>query len=131
MNAWLITATSSSIRLLGCAATPSDTVGLDGKRVQSGLWAGLRIDKNPWIGNDQQVVAAIREQMDGPVLAPSLFLPQKREGVGTCGTMGRQPRRGRDHDKHEHDYSNVGGQVDWFYTKQDVTDGASAENGSR
>ena len=54
----------------GCAATPSDARGLDGKRVQSGLWAGLPIDKNPWIGNDQQVVAAIRERMDGPSLVP-------------------------------------------------------------
>jgi hypothetical protein len=54
----------------GCAVSPSDTVRLDGNRVQGGLWTGLPIDTNPWIGTDRHVIATIRERMDGPVLAP-------------------------------------------------------------
>ena len=54
----------------GCAMSRSDTVRLDGNRAQSGLWAGLPIDTNPWIGTDRHVIAMIRERMDGPVLIP-------------------------------------------------------------
>lgn len=41
----------------GCAAVSSDK-------------AGLPIDRNPWAGSDRQIVAAIRERMDGPVRVP-------------------------------------------------------------
>jgi hypothetical protein len=54
----------------GCAVSRSDTVRLDGNQVQGGLWAGLPIDTNPWIGTDRHVIATIRERMDGPVLTP-------------------------------------------------------------
>jgi hypothetical protein len=54
----------------GCNITPSDTVRLDGNRVESGLWTGLPIDKNPWMGTDRHVIATIRARMDGPPLTP-------------------------------------------------------------
>jgi hypothetical protein len=54
----------------GCATAPSNAVRLDGNRVLSGLWTGLPIDENPWMGNDPHVVGAIRERMDGPVRVP-------------------------------------------------------------
>jgi hypothetical protein len=53
---------------------PSRTA--DGE-VRGGLWAGLRISSNPWMGSDPAVIAAIRERMeppadvpDGPPLSP-------------------------------------------------------------
>jgi hypothetical protein len=38
--------------------------------MQSGLWAGLPIDHNPWIGSDPAVIAAIRERIDPPRQMP-------------------------------------------------------------
>jgi hypothetical protein len=63
----------------GCAVSPSDTVRVDGNRVQSGLWAGLPIDTNPWIGTDRHVIATIRERMDGPVLTADGPPPTARQ----------------------------------------------------
>lgn len=57
----------------GCNLSPSDTAASGGNRVRLGLWAGLPISSNPWIGNDRSIVATIRERValspktpDGP-----------------------------------------------------------------
>jgi hypothetical protein len=54
----------------GCALAASPTVRLSEKRVLGGLWAGLPIDSNPWIGTDRNVLARIREHMYGPPRLP-------------------------------------------------------------
>jgi hypothetical protein len=55
---------------VGCTLSPSATVRLDGSRVQGGLWAGLPIDRNPWIGTHRRVIATVRERMDGSPRTP-------------------------------------------------------------
>ena len=58
----------------GLAAAPSER--LERNRVRSGLWTGLNIRTNPWIGIDVPILAAIHERLapteapDGPPLTP-------------------------------------------------------------
>ena len=52
-----------------CRLTSSDSVHVDGK-VRGGLWAGLPITGNPWVGSDVQIVAAIRERTEPPYPVP-------------------------------------------------------------
>ena len=54
----------------GCVLAPGSTKGLDGNRVQTRNWTGLRIPTNPWAGADTSLVASIRERMDGPTPVP-------------------------------------------------------------
>ena len=49
---------------------PSPTEHLAGNQVRSGMWAGFPIPTNPWTGADRRIVAAIREQVDPPLLTP-------------------------------------------------------------
>jgi hypothetical protein len=51
----------------GCALSAAPSVR-DGNRVTSGLWAGF--PANPWIGTDRQLLASIRELMEGPAPMP-------------------------------------------------------------
>jgi hypothetical protein len=62
----------------GCVLAPAPFVRESGNRVRGGLWAGLPIDRNPWVGSDPVITAAIRERIapparlpDGPPLNPS------------------------------------------------------------
>ena len=61
----------------GCALAAAPSERLEGNRVRSGLWTGLNIRTNPWIGTDAPILAAIRERLaptavpDGPPLMPS------------------------------------------------------------
>jgi len=55
---------------IGCRVAAAPTRQLSGNRIQSGLWAGLPIDHNPWIGSDPAVIAAIRERIDPPQRLP-------------------------------------------------------------
>jgi hypothetical protein len=59
----------------GCTLPPAPTQQLGGDTVRGGLWAGLPMTSNPWIGNDPVIVSAIRERIepapavaDGPPL---------------------------------------------------------------
>lgn len=63
----------------GCALSPAASLPLDGKRVRTGLWAGLPIAMNPWTGTDRPLIASIRERMDGPTLTPDGPPPTARE----------------------------------------------------
>ena len=63
----------------GCALVPSPTVRLTENRFQGGLWADLPISSNPWSGMDRQVVASIRERLDGPFLVPDGPPPSGRD----------------------------------------------------
>ncbi len=54
-----------------CRLSPSRTESLEGKTVRRGLWAGLPITANPWIGADREAIATIRERIDGPVSPPT------------------------------------------------------------
>jgi hypothetical protein len=69
----------------GCALAPAPSVPAGQNRVRGGMWVGLRIATNPWIGTDPYVIATIRSRMepsppvpDGPPLhrraAASYFL---------------------------------------------------------
>ena len=61
----------------GCALAASPSERLEGNRVRSGLWTGLNIGTNPWIGTEAPILAAIRERLaptevpDGPPLTPA------------------------------------------------------------
>lgn len=50
----------------GCALSAAPGVTRDGDTVRGGLWAGLPITTNPWIGSDRVIVAAIRERIEPP-----------------------------------------------------------------
>jgi hypothetical protein len=60
----------------GCTLVAAPSERLDGNRMRSGLWTGLNIRTNPWIGTDAPVLADLRErvdppeQPDGPPLSP-------------------------------------------------------------
>ena len=54
----------------GCAMPPSDYIQLSANRVQGGLWAGLPITSNPWIGADRKIVAAVRDRVAAPSRLP-------------------------------------------------------------
>src|SRR5437762_10828855 len=45
----------------GCALAAAPSERLEGNRVRSGLWTGLNIGTNPWIGTEAPILAAIRE----------------------------------------------------------------------
>jgi hypothetical protein len=53
----------------GCALSTAPTVRI-GNQVRSGLWAGLPISTNPWIGADRATVAAIVERVIDPPPVP-------------------------------------------------------------
>jgi len=53
-----------------CALSPSPSQSLGGNVVQAGLWAGLPIKVNPWMGADTQLIVTIRERIDGPAPQP-------------------------------------------------------------
>jgi hypothetical protein len=61
----------------GCALAAAPLERLEGNRVRGGLWTGLNIGTNPWIGTDAPILAAIRERLapsespDGPPLTPA------------------------------------------------------------
>ena len=61
----------------GCALAAAPSERLEGNRVRSGLWTGLNIGTNPWIGTEAPILAAIRERLaptevpDGPPLTPA------------------------------------------------------------
>ena len=63
----------------GCALSPTASARIDGNRVQGGLWAGLPIPTNPWSGTDRQIIASIRERVDGPLLVADAPPPTARE----------------------------------------------------
>jgi hypothetical protein len=54
----------------GCALPQAPVMRLGDNKMQSGLWAGLPITSNPWVGSDRAIVAAIIESMDRPTLVP-------------------------------------------------------------
>ena len=51
----------------GCALSPSPSVRVDQSRLV-GRWAGF--PTNPWIGTDRQLMASVREIVEGPVAFP-------------------------------------------------------------
>jgi len=53
-----------------CALPDAPVIRIGDNKMQSGLWAGLPITSNPWIGSDRAIVAAIVERMDRPTLVP-------------------------------------------------------------
>jgi len=53
-----------------CIISPTPTVRVEPNRVRGGLWAGLPIDRNPWIGSDRAITATIRERIDPPRRMP-------------------------------------------------------------
>ena len=53
-----------------CVLAPGSAKRLDGNRVQTRNWTGLRIPTNPWAGAETSLVASIRERMDGPTPVP-------------------------------------------------------------
>jgi hypothetical protein len=54
----------------GCTLTPAASERREGKRVRSGLWGGLRIRSNPWIGDEVRILVDVRERMFGPARTP-------------------------------------------------------------
>jgi hypothetical protein len=58
----------------GCALVAAPSERLEGNQVRTGLWAGLNIGTNPWIGTEAPILATIRERLaptevpDGPPL---------------------------------------------------------------
>src|SRR4051812_3437408 len=61
----------------GCALVAAPSQRLEGNRMRSGLWSGLNIGTNPWIGTEASILAAIHERLastevpDGPPLPPA------------------------------------------------------------
>jgi hypothetical protein len=62
-----LTAPSSTLPA-GCAVVPAASERQDGGRVTGGLWAGMRLQSNPWTGETPAVLIEIRTRMFG--LAP-------------------------------------------------------------
>src|SRR5687768_15642469 len=54
----------------GCTLSPAPAQSIDGQHVRGGLWAGLPISRNPWVGTDRQIIASIRERVDPPSELP-------------------------------------------------------------
>jgi hypothetical protein len=54
----------------GCVLSPTDSIRLNGNRVQGGLWAGLPIPTNPWTGTERRILVPIVERLHGPILTP-------------------------------------------------------------
>ncbi|MQA28374.1 MAG: hypothetical protein GEU82_00845 [Luteitalea sp.] len=53
----------------GCSLAPI-AAATDHDVARGGLWAGLPIPTNPWIGTERRLVATIRSRIDGPPRAP-------------------------------------------------------------
>lgn len=81
---------SASLRT-PCRLAPAPSRPANGTRVVTGLWAGLPIRTNPWIGTDASILSAIRMRMgaaltspDGPPLTPAQntrYLSHLADGV--------------------------------------------------
>jgi hypothetical protein len=50
----------------GCALVGASSQRLDGNQVRTGLWTGLNIPTNPWVGADASVIAEVRGRLDPP-----------------------------------------------------------------
>lgn len=60
----------SNLLTADCVIPSTPAVRVEPDRVRTGLWAGLPIDRNPWIGSDRAVTATIRERIDPPARMP-------------------------------------------------------------
>jgi hypothetical protein len=70
----------------GCKLAASPTLRLDDTRVIDGLWGGLPIRSNPWIGSDRAVLAQIRTHMYGPGRLPDAP-PDRRTAAAYDGQL--------------------------------------------
>jgi hypothetical protein len=50
----------------GCTLVAAPSERLDDNQARTGLWTGLNIRTNPWIGTDAPVLADIHERLDPP-----------------------------------------------------------------
>ena len=73
-----LTVPQEQLAAAGCRLSPSQSIRTSDNRVRSGLWTGLPITTNPWIGTEPAVAATIRERLgdspsppDGPPQSPS------------------------------------------------------------
>ena len=65
-----LTVAADRLAAEGCRLSPSHSMPIGGNRIAGGLWAGLPISTNPWIGREPAVAAVIRERVDGTPSPP-------------------------------------------------------------
>ena len=63
----------------GCGLSPSPSIRIGDSQVRGGLWAGLPITRNPWIGTDRAIIASIHERVIDPPPIPDGPPPTKNE----------------------------------------------------
>jgi hypothetical protein len=78
--------TAPSTLPAGCALVPAAVERVEGGRVTGGLWAGLRMQSNPWTGETPGVLVEIRTRMFGPSPMPD-GPPDARIAAGVARTL--------------------------------------------
>ena len=62
----------------GCALAPAPSKRVAPNTFVGGLWAGLPVTTNPWIGKDPHVMASISSRIEPPPLLPDAPSPNRR-----------------------------------------------------